>query len=161
MEAIVTIGIIFLIYYVFHLKGELHSERTPCEKCGSKGSTQPFSGLPENPPTYNPPLELCSDCSHAHFWFLTNRSLMETESRYHFGKPSLVNALKPEWGDKAIDMAALIMLAKENIDHARRVMSHEAFEEMRPWLEDVVQQMRQQSQNPGNPTGEAIQGDLF
>jgi hypothetical protein len=39
------------------------------------------------------------------------------------------------WGQRAPDMLALLLVAREDMDKARRVLTPESFEQVRPWLE--------------------------
>ena len=118
---------------------ELESQRIasqPCERCGSVGSTSPWSGSPSSPHFYSQARLLCRTCETANSEWLENRLMLETESRFHFGREQLVRTAEAEFGDQAPHMLALLLLARaRGIDSARRVLTDDSFQRARPWLE--------------------------
>lgn len=86
----------------------------PCKRCGAIGTTHPFRGTVTHPDFYRVPLDLCLTCTSAQESFIDHRSMLATESRLHFGRHESVAAARNVWGDRAVDMLALLAVAKED-----------------------------------------------
>jgi hypothetical protein len=109
---------------------------TPCARCGSTGSTLAFSGTDAAPHFYREPLALCLACALAHESFINHLTMLATERRLHFGRSAAIAEAESVWGPRAVDMLALLEVAREDMDQARRILTQESFEEVRPWLEE-------------------------
>jgi len=145
MTEILIVIVIVLVFWVVSLKSRLKESsesNDPCERCGTIGTAKHFIGLGDEYAKYfKEPLKLCFDCCEAQKSFLDNRIMLETEGSYHFGRSELIEAAKLQWGDQALDMLALLFVARDDMDAARRVLSPESFEEVRPWLEAAVEKL--------------------
>jgi len=107
-----------------------------CDRCGVTGTTEPFQGaLDSYPEFYQTPIQLCALCRFAQESWLRHRFMLQTEGRFHFGRAETVREAEQVWGDRALDMLALLLLASDDMDGARRLLTRESFEEARPWLE--------------------------
>lgn len=124
------------------LRDHLHEQRFlhfPCGRCGTAGSTREFSGADAYPNFYPVPLRLCDKCTTAQRSWLHHRFMLATEKRLRGGRAELIRVAEQDFGDRGIDMVALLFVAGEDIDLARRVMTDESFAEARPWLEGNLQ----------------------
>lgn len=127
----------FLVY-----KKKLIRSKTPCERCGKIGGIMSFRAS-STPTTrdyckvfgdfrYEKPLNLCFQC----FWaldFFLGKILMLS-----IGHQKQIKEAEKIWGDQAVEMLALLWTAKENMDHVRRILTEEAFEKAKPWLEEQL-----------------------
>lgn len=130
VAGILLLAVVVLAIWVASLRCRLR----PCERCKSTGSTEPFRGTDAYPHFYRRPLDLCELCANAQREFLSHRFMLETEARMRFGREKLVKAAQEDWGDKAVDMVALLLVARQDFDMARRLLTAEAFELVKPWL---------------------------
>lgn len=141
MSTILILAIVVMGWWLtalYHENTELKKGREPCGRCGATGTTRPYQGPPAWPHFFTRPLALCAECRDAQDSFIGHKFMLETEGRLHFGRYRLVGEAEAEWGDEATDMLALMMVARESMDRARRVLSEESFEQARYWLEEYV-----------------------
>lgn len=96
-------------------------------------------GIPALPRFYARPLNLCSACVAAQEMWLEHWFMLDTERRLNGGRVGLIRVLEADWGAKAVDMLALLYVAYEDLDLARRVVSDSSFTEIKPWLEGNIQ----------------------
>jgi len=149
---VVAVGLYGLYERALNAERELGRHNLSCKRCGSKGSTEPFKGIPENPDFYKEPINLCSACRSAQEKWIWHRFMLSIEGRLDFGRADLVAMARKDWGDKAVDVLALLSVAREDMDLARRVLDEESFSRIRPWIEENVGA-------PASPLGEAKQGE--
>lgn len=135
-----TLLVIVLVlgYVVFVQRGRLQ-QRIPCERCGAPGTTAPFRGTEEIPNFYRRPLDLCLVCRRAQESFLTRLFMLRTETRLGFGMASIVQDAERHWGDRATEILALLLVARDSIDLARRILDEDSFARVQPWLEQHLQ----------------------
>jgi hypothetical protein len=107
-----------------------------CQRCGSTGTAQPFQGAAGGRPGFHRiSLRLCSECRLAHEAWLRYRLRLEMGDRTHLGRADLVTEAKAVWGGRATDMLALLLVARDSMDAASRLLPSRSFEQIRPWLE--------------------------
>jgi hypothetical protein len=138
---LLVIAIIVLALVLANTRRRLRAlEPKPrCERCGDTETVSPFQGEANSYPLfYREPILLCLNCQLAQESWLRHRFMLETEGRFHFGRAKVVDEAHNLWGDRAIDMLALLLVAREDMDQARRLLTSESFEEVRPWLEANV-----------------------
>src|SRR5713226_4869582 len=114
---ILLLAVVVLAFWVASLRTRLR----PCERCMSTGSTEPFRGTDEYPHFYGRPLDLCELCVNAQREYLSHRFMLDTEVRMRFGREKLVKAAEEDCGEKAVDMVALLLVARQDFDMARRL----------------------------------------
>ena len=110
-----------------------------CQRCGSKGTTTYFSGNVQIPEWSRWPLTLCATCVDAHDLYITNFYNMITEIHFCDGRHGLISQGHKKWGNAAEENLALLLVAKDNMDAARRLFSKECFEIIRPWVQDHLE----------------------
>ncbi|MEK6953092.1 MAG: hypothetical protein AABX29_08835 [Nanoarchaeota archaeon] len=81
---------------------------------------------------YKEPLNLCFECSLAQDSFL-NKIIMLS-----IGHQAQIKEAEKVWGNQAIDMLALLLVARDNMDFARRILTEEEFIKAKPWLEEQL-----------------------
>lgn len=138
MSFVYLVAIIATLLLVLNWARRARMTESPCQRCGGIGTTRPFRGTATQPDFYRVPLNLCLACTNAQESFIDHRSMLVTESRNRFGRHEMVASAREVWGDRAVDMLALLTVAREDIDKARRILEPRAFEEIRPWLEHQI-----------------------
>lgn len=138
MELIGLLTLALLVVAVATLRGKPNPVNAPCERCGATSTTLPFKGTQSHPDFYRVSLNLCLVCTGAQESFINHRDLLSTESRLRFGRHEAVAAARAVWGERAIDMLALLAVAKEDMDMAQRLLEPESFEHVRPWLDNQI-----------------------
>lgn len=139
MTTVLVIVVVVLAIWVASLKRQLreqHQLSTPCQRCAAIGTTRPYTGPPSQPAFYRQALDLCFECRNAQDSFIGHRLMLETEERFHFGRGEIVKQAEHDFGARAPDMLALLLVAREDMDKARRILTSESFEQARPWLEE-------------------------
>ena len=107
-----------------------------CQRCGSIGTTQPFQGTGDARTRFHGlPIQLCLDCRLAHESWFRHRLKLEMGDRPYLGRADIVNEVAAMWGDRATEMLALLLVARDSMDAASRLLPPRSFEQVRPWLE--------------------------
>jgi hypothetical protein len=107
-----------------------------CQRCGSIGTTQPFRGTGDARPRFHKiPIQLCLDCRLAHESWLRHRLKLDIGGCSGIGRVDIVGEATAVWGSRAPDMLALLLVARDSMDAASRLLRPEVFEEVRSWLE--------------------------
>lgn len=125
---------------LFVHKRKLTRSRIPCERCGEVGGAMPFHAS-STPTTrdycrvfkdfyYEKPIDLCFQCFLAQDFFLGKVLMLS------IGHQKEIKEAEKVWGNQAVEMLALLWTARESMDDARRILTEEAFEKARPWLEE-------------------------
>ena len=74
----------------------------------------------------------------AHEAFFREIIMLSIEKNQKFGRSQQREELEKKFGDKAINMLALLDLANNDIDSARRVLDEESFLKIRPWIDEQI-----------------------
>lgn len=116
--------------------------KKPCERCGNTKNTHLYSETSTDTTRdycrafgefiYKKPLNLCFECSLAQDSFLNKIIILS------IGHDSQIKEAEKVWGDQALDMLALLLVAQENMDFARRILTEEEFNKVEPWLEEQL-----------------------
>ena len=107
-----------------------------CQRCGSIGTAQPYRGRGD---TRRSPVQLCAECRRAHETWSRYRLRLEMGDRAHVGRADILTEAEAVWGGRATDMVALLLVARDSMDAARRLLAPRSFEQVRPWLEASLQ----------------------
>ena len=136
---LLTIFVIILVVLFFWIRRKRIHSKIPCERCGEIGDTISYSALSSNATRdyckvfkefyYKEPLNLCFWCAAAQDFFLGKILILS------IGHRDQIKEAEKIWGDQAVEMLALLWTARENIEDARRILTEEAFAEVKPWLE--------------------------
>jgi hypothetical protein len=124
-----------------------------CQRCSSIGTTQPFRAAGDARPRFHRiPIQLCLDCRLAHESWLRHRLKLEVGGCLHFGRADIVHEAEATWGGRAIDMLALLLVARDSMDAASRLLPPRSFEQARPWLEAHLERNEgYEGATPGRP----------
>jgi hypothetical protein len=107
-----------------------------CQRCGSIGTAKPFQGIGDSRARFHRiPIQLCLDCRLAHESWLRHRLQFEMGGGLHLRREDIVDEAKAVWGGRASDMVALLLVARDSMDAASRLLPPDSFEQVRPWLE--------------------------
>ena len=149
IDILITAGFIAgVIWIVKTLNKKSILKNSPCERCGdtretsiygaqSTDTTRDYQKLFNNFP-FNKPKKLCFKCFLAHEAFFREIIMLSIEKNQKFGRSQQIEELEKKFGDKAINMLALLDLANNDIDSARRVLDEESFLKIRPWIDEQI-----------------------
>lgn len=120
----------------------------PCERCGEIGSTISYSASTSETTRsyynlfkrfyYKESLNLCFRCAIAQDSFLSALIMLSIEKEQKFGRNDQITEAEKIWSDQAIDMLALLEVARGSMDSARRILTEEEFKKVKPWVEKVL-----------------------
>ena len=164
---LLTIFVIILVVLFFWIRRKRIHSKIPCERCGEIGNTISYSALSSNATRdyckvfkefyYKEPLSLCFWCAAAQDFFLGKILMLSIEKNQRFGRSDQIKEAEKIWGDQAIEILALLWTARENINDARRILTEEAFAEVKPWLEKELGKSIQAGESKnGNTTVDLI-----
>ncbi len=144
LDILVTLGLITGVIWII----KTFKQKNPCERCGDIGRTSIYSAQSTdttrdyqklfNTFPFDKPKYLCLKCFLAHEAFLREIVVLSIEKNQKFGRSQQIEKLKEKFGDKAINMLALLNIAKNDMDAARRVLDEESFSKIKPWLDEQI-----------------------
>lgn len=134
------VTVLFVILVVSFLYWRLQKRRNaPCERCAKIESlTRYYGSATTIKRYYERPLHLCFRCTLAHENFIDHLFMLSTEKRLHFGREGLMKEAERQWGPDALKIIALLELAHENMDSARRILKEDSFNRVKPWIEEQL-----------------------
>ena len=122
-------------------------EKISCERCGVTDSN-PYTATTTEATLnyqrlfgkflYKEPLHLCFACTIAQDSFLQVLIMLSIEQTTKTGRHQAIEEAQKIWGDEAMDMLALLQVAKTSMDSARRILAEEEFNRIKPWLVETL-----------------------
>ena len=142
---LVIVSLVILFFWVRQRK--IHS-RIPCGRCGEIGNTISYFNLSTDATRdyckvfgdflYKKPLNFCFRCVIAHDSFLRELIMLSIEKRQNFGRNDQIQEAEKIWGNRAIEMLALLEVARGSMESARRILTEEEFKKVKPWIEKIL-----------------------
>ncbi len=116
-----------------------------CERCGSVDGLMVYSDTATETTRnfvkvlgyfpYEVPLNLCLRCALAQDSFLGNMLMLSIERNFSTGRHSEIKEAEKTWAEDAKKMLALLWVARDSMDLARRILTEDEFVKIKPWLE--------------------------
>ncbi len=64
--------------------------------------------------------------------------MLSIERQMGVGRSDQVKKAEEVWGGKAKEMMALLYVARENMEYARRILNEDTFVKVKPWLDEQL-----------------------
>lgn len=138
---------IFIVIFLWIRQKKLRS-KISCERCGEVGDTISYSASTNETTRdycrvfgnflYEKPLNLCFQCAIAQDSFLRALIMLAIEKQQKFGRSIQIEEAEKIWGNRAIDMLALLHVARGSMDSARRILKEEEFNKVKSWIEKTL-----------------------
>lgn len=149
LDTLITVGLIAgIIWVIKTFKQRGVPKNSICERCGDTGevsiygaqstdTTRDYQKLFNNF-IFDKPKNLCFKCILAHDVFLREIIMLSIEKNQKFGRSQEIEKLEAKFGDKAIDVLALLNVANKDMDTARRILDEKSFSKIKPWIDEQV-----------------------
>jgi hypothetical protein len=134
-----VVSVLLLLVIVLAQRSHIVEQRRlrePCDRCGDQGSTHGFRGSGSLPEFFQDELHLCFTCREALAEWLEHLFMLRTERQFSFGRGALIREAEGVWGERAVELVALLLVAERDMDLAKRILTPSAFEKVRPWIQE-------------------------
>jgi len=141
------------IYTSLKKRSSSKLEDKTCEICGGKDNVSSYSGSSTDTTRgycevfknfiYKEPINLCFQCLLAHESFLRKIKILVLNPLNHKN----IEDAKKSLGSNAVEILALLDMARDDINSIERILTKEELVEMKPWLKNQIELEKKYEKN--------------